>query len=1152
MTAFNPDATSPPGNAITPAEMRHAYGIDQIMFGSVAGDGTGQTIAIIDAYNYPTVASDLQQFDATFGLPDLQAYNASGNTGAYLRVVSQTGSTTLPSTDPAGAGASAGTWEEEEALDVEWAHSVAPGANIILVEANDPTDPNLITAAVGWARQQPGVSAISMSFSQGETSSEKSSDSLFTTPTGHTGITFFAATGDDGEPSGYPAFSPNVVAVGGTTLAISGSNYQSESGWSDSGGSLSTIEAQPSYQNGVVTQSTTARGNPDVALDADPNSGVPIYDSYDFGGSPWQVFGGTSLATPMWAGIMAIVDQGLVLNGQTPMDGRTQTLPKLYSLPSSDFHDITTGNNGFAAGPGYDLVTGLGTPVANLLVANMVVPPTGTPGTVTLNANSDTGFSNSDDITALDNSSRSKELTFNVGSTIAGATVSIYADGNLIGTTLATGTTTTLTTNGAYTLASGTYSITATQTQTGLGQSGASTALSLDVDTTPPTITAQNPGGTTAGAQSDLKLTFSEPIDTTSFNLSDVTSFVGPANLDLRSQITGFAWSAGNTVLDIQFTSQSAVGTYLLTLGPSFIDLAGNAMAVPYSASFTVVAAIYAASMDSNPGWTFTAGSLWQWGQPLGGGSHFGDPVSGHTGANVIGYNLSGDYTRNAPVAYATTPAIDATNYQSLTLSFWRWLGVNSRATASVQASPDGGATWVTLWSNNGTTISDNSWVQQTFTLPASFNGQPDVLFRWAMGPTGTSSTTYPGWNIDDILVTGAPYVPPSISGQVFVDANGNGALDPGEAGMPGVPVFLDLNNNGVQDPGGNYTVASTNVPVAIPDLSTATSTLTVANANGPITGLTITLNISHTFDSDLTATLIAPDGTPVTLFANVGGSGQNFSGTTFSDSATRSINSGVAPFSGTYQPSPGVLAALNGKLANGVWTLKVVDSVRLDSGTINSWSISFGTAGEPSTTTDSNGNYQFNVAAGTYTVREVTPASYVPVTAPSHTVAVTAAVTGQNFANFPTTFAAPADGTAFDVSLDSTGTTLLISTGTAASTTPAFQIAAALAPSLTFDLSGNNQNLVLDFSNGSPLALTSIILNSTHGNGGQLTLLGAGSSQTFTMNDQQIALASGGDALSFNNMDIVDLKNAAVDYSGTLSTVSNLIVDAGTTLFWS
>ncbi len=232
------------------------------------------------------------------------------------------------------------------------------------------------------AAKQSGVVAVSMSWGGGEFSGETADDSYFKTPSGHNGVTFIVSSGDAGAPASYPATSPNVLAVGGTTLSLtSAGSILSESGWSDSGGGISSVESQPSYQKGVVSQSTTRRTNPDVAYDADPNTGFPVYDSYSFPSAPWQQFGGTSDAAPQWAAIIAIADQGRALAGLGSLDGATQTLPMIYSAPSSDFHDITggtsTGSPHYSAGAGYDLVTGRGTPVANNLVAYLVGAPTG-------------------------------------------------------------------------------------------------------------------------------------------------------------------------------------------------------------------------------------------------------------------------------------------------------------------------------------------------------------------------------------------------------------------------------------------------------------------------------------------------------------------------------------------------------------------------------------------------------------------------------------------------------------------------------------------------------------------------------------------------------------------------------------------------------
>jgi hypothetical protein len=370
---LTPHATGSPTGE-DPATIRHAYGIDAVAFGSVTGDGSGQTIAIVDAFDLPSVASDLAAFDAFYALAAPPSF----------KKINQTGGTSLPAADAKGG------WGVEIALDVEWAHSVAPKANIVLVEANSASDTDLYTA-VDTARNYAGVTAVSMSWGGDESSADSANDGHFTTPSGHAGVTFLASSGDNGAYSdtgsttkivGYPAVSPNVVGVGGTFLTTgAGGSYSSESGWGNgtssntqggSGGGISKYFAQPSYQTGVVTQSTTKRTVPDVAFDADPNSGASIYDTYDNGTStPWDQVGGTSLASPMWAGVIAIADQGRALNGLGSLDGRNDTLPKLYTLPSADFHDITTGNNGYAAAAGYDLVTGRGSPVVNKLVADI-------------------------------------------------------------------------------------------------------------------------------------------------------------------------------------------------------------------------------------------------------------------------------------------------------------------------------------------------------------------------------------------------------------------------------------------------------------------------------------------------------------------------------------------------------------------------------------------------------------------------------------------------------------------------------------------------------------------------------------------------------------------------------------------------------------
>lgn len=352
--------------ALTPAQISTAYGVNNITLPNVAAaNGAGQTIALIDAYDDPYIKSDLQTFDTQFGLPNPPSF----------QVLNQTGGTALPAQDPA-----AFAWALEETIDVEWAHAIAPAANIILFEANSSWSTDLYTA-VQTAKATAGVSAISMSWGSADYSTEASNDPIFTSNPGH-GVTFIAATGDGGTGPDYPAVSPNVMGVGGTTLsADAAGNYLGETAWSDSAGGKSTYEARPSYQSGISTPKTSRRTSPDVSMDADAdNSGVAIYDSVDGNASGnWFQAGGTSLAAPMWAGLIAITDQGRAANGLPTYDGATGTLPRLYSIPYADFNDITTGGNSdYNAGVGYDMVTGLGTPIANELVpdlANIVTVP---------------------------------------------------------------------------------------------------------------------------------------------------------------------------------------------------------------------------------------------------------------------------------------------------------------------------------------------------------------------------------------------------------------------------------------------------------------------------------------------------------------------------------------------------------------------------------------------------------------------------------------------------------------------------------------------------------------------------------------------------------------------------------------------------------
>ncbi|WP_168222145.1 S53 family peptidase [Aquisphaera giovannonii] len=352
------------------AQVRAAYGMNQVTFqgGTIAGNGAGQTIAIVTAYDAPTIGSDLRAFDRMMGLPDPPSFLKYSQRGTKVD----------------------GGWATETALDVEWAHAMAPGANIVLVEARSAGLKDLLNA-VNLARSISGVSVISMSWGTNEFRGQTAYDSVFTTPAGHIGgsglpggISFVAASGDSGAWGGvsYPSTSPYVLAVGGTSLYLGADGgYGSEAGWRWSTGGYSSYEPAPAYQVAAQAASGVSYGvrtTPDVSAISDPATGIAVYSSVPYGGtSGWFAVGGTSAATPMWAGIVAVADQGLALAGRGSI---SNVQAELYAIPSSAYNSVSVGFNGYNALAGYDLVTGLGTPSAVRLIADLAAGPGGTSG----------------------------------------------------------------------------------------------------------------------------------------------------------------------------------------------------------------------------------------------------------------------------------------------------------------------------------------------------------------------------------------------------------------------------------------------------------------------------------------------------------------------------------------------------------------------------------------------------------------------------------------------------------------------------------------------------------------------------------------------------------------------------------------------------
>ena len=308
----------------TPDQIRRAYGFDQITSQSgtqtVPADGRGQTIALVVAFRSPTLKQDLRGFDGQYGLPDRTL------TGKPILKIAAPQPGTKPNP----------SWALETATDVEWAHAIAPAAQILLVEARSDSPADLFKA-VDFARHRPNVSVVSMSWGWDIPPAGFDFQKLFSTPQRHvnsaghrTGVTFVAAAADDGATSAWPDPSLNIVSVGGTSLTLNGTDYASES-------RLPACDS-PATVAYVAT-------------------GFSVYQ-----GGALQSPGGTSAAAPQWAALVAIANQGRAISHKTSLDGVTQTLPALTSFPDDDFHPIID------AGP----PTGRGSPFADRLIDDLV------------------------------------------------------------------------------------------------------------------------------------------------------------------------------------------------------------------------------------------------------------------------------------------------------------------------------------------------------------------------------------------------------------------------------------------------------------------------------------------------------------------------------------------------------------------------------------------------------------------------------------------------------------------------------------------------------------------------------------------------------------------------------------------------------------
>ncbi|MDR7269324.1 subtilase family serine protease [Pelomonas saccharophila] len=381
-----PMASSTAMTVYTPAQIRAAYG-QPALPASTAGLtaaqaaqlGAGQTIYIVNAKHDPNIAAELAAFNAKFGLPTCSNRTLAANASLPLAAASSS-SCELVIAYSTSAGALTATapaydsgWATEIALDVQWAHATAPLARLVLIEAPDAGVSSL-SKAVALANRM-GAGVVSMSFGASEGSWTSSYDSAFSTA----GMSYLAATGDNGAAVSWPSVSTRVVAVGGTTLSYNGSGARSETTWTGTGGGTSAYVALPSYQSGTIG-GYAKRAVADVAFNADPNSGQYVaLISPGTTTTRWVSAGGTSLATPQWAGLLAVANAMRTASAKSllgqPHAALYQQIGAVPTSYAAAFKDVASGSNGTCTGctakTGYDTPTGWGTPNVSALLTSL-------------------------------------------------------------------------------------------------------------------------------------------------------------------------------------------------------------------------------------------------------------------------------------------------------------------------------------------------------------------------------------------------------------------------------------------------------------------------------------------------------------------------------------------------------------------------------------------------------------------------------------------------------------------------------------------------------------------------------------------------------------------------------------------------------------
>jgi len=665
-----------------PSDLDSAYNVPTTF-------GSGKTVAIVDAYNDPNAESDLSTYRSNFGLPACTTAN-----GCFKKVNQNGAASPLP---VANRG-----WSSEIMLDMEMVSAICPNCHILLVEASSPSTANLGTA-VNTAVAQ-GAVAVSNSYGGSESSNESSFDNSYYK---HPGVAIVASSGDQGYTVEYPASSPYVTAVGGTSLTrASNARGWTESVWSTSategaGSGCSRYEAKPAFQtdSGCVRRTVA-----DVSADADPATGVAVYDSYGSGG--WTVFGGTSVASPIVGAMYALA---------SPPAANTYPNSYPYANPGA-LYDVTTGHTATCspaylctAGVGYDGPTGLGTPNGVAALGPASTGPSDFSVSVNpTNLSVAAGSNATATVSTAVTSGGSQSVSLSASGLPSGVTASFSPS------TVNSGSSSTLTLSASSSAAVGNSSITIT----GTGSTGSHTAtLTLSVTaaaandfslSVSPTSASVSAGAGTGATVSTAVISGSA--ESVSLNASGLPS--GATASFSPSSVT----AGSSSTLTISTASSTPAGTYTVTI-------TGAAASATHTTSFalTVTAATTctAAQKITNPGfesgstgWSATAGVIGQ-------NAPYEPAHSGTWDAWLDGYGRSHTDT----VSQSITIPSGCSTY---TLSFW--LHINTSETTTTIAydnlTVSLGSTTLATYSNLNKA---SGYVQHSFNV-SSFAGQTVTL----------------------------------------------------------------------------------------------------------------------------------------------------------------------------------------------------------------------------------------------------------------------------------------------------------------------------------------------------------------------------------------------------------------------------------------